>query len=75
MYTPTSTTMITIPNNTIVSGKGPGKDLVHKSSVQTVNPDHYFPCTETKYGCCLDGVTSAKGPDYSDCPQYPRKRI
>lgn len=25
-------------------------------------------CVTSKFGCCLDGVTHAKGPEFSGCP-------
>lgn len=25
-------------------------------------------CRRSRFGCCLDGVTSANGPNYEDCP-------
>ncbi|XP_032228087.2 papilin [Nematostella vectensis] len=29
----------------------------------------YVDCSESAYGCCMDGQTTADGPDYKGCPQ------
>lgn len=47
-----------------------GGDAASNSSFTSFSSSSAPNCSQTEFGCCDDGVTTAQGPDRENCPDY-----